>query len=343
VHYEATVPTVKDRVVQTALVLLLQPIFEADFNENSFGYRPGRSAHQAVDAIKKALLQGKHEVIDADLSAYFDTIPHAGLLRLVAGRVSDGAILGLIKRFLRAPIVEEKDGKRTVKPNRSGVPQGGSLSPLLANLYLNGLDHGVNNQRSLGATLVRYADDSAPRAKDDMMQMVLCVTAQLMRESKTPRDRLTGAGLKSPLAAVVKSHGRERRRKRPGIRPGQMSDREMNASEPLTTCRKRRDEVKTGGKLLTRDQHGRSLFRTVWPPARRWHDPVVWQLCGTWEPSAPMPTERSKQMTCEDRSREAARRDGSARSSDEVPDKGMERRGRAHEGWTVTSTGNGRN
>jgi hypothetical protein len=89
----------------------------------------------------------------------FDTIPHAGLLRLVAGRVSDGAILGLIKRFLRAPIVEEKDGKRTMPPNRSGVPQGGSLSPLLANLYLNGLDHGVNNRRSLGATLVRYADD----------------------------------------------------------------------------------------------------------------------------------------------------------------------------------------
>ncbi len=172
------IPTVKDRVVQTALVLLLQPIFEADFNENSFGYRPGRSAHQAVDAIKKALLQGKHEVIDADLSAYFDTIPHAGLLRLVAGRVSDGAILGLIKRFLRAPIVEEKDGKRTVKPNRSGVPQGGSLSPLLANLYLNGLDHGVNNQRSLGATLVRYADDMVllcfPRRGAEMHQRLKC-------------------------------------------------------------------------------------------------------------------------------------------------------------------------
>ena len=172
------IPTVKDRVVQTALVLLLQPIFEADFNENSFGYRPGRSAHQAVDAIKKALLQGKHEVIDADLNAYFDTIPHAGLLRLVAGRVSDGAILGLIKRFLRAPIVEEKDGKRTVKPNRSGVPQGGSLSPLLANLYLNGLDHGVNNQRSLGATLVRYADDMVllcfPRRGAEMHQRLKC-------------------------------------------------------------------------------------------------------------------------------------------------------------------------
>ena len=186
------IPTVKDRVVQTALVVLLQPIFEADFNEFSFGYRPGRSAHNAVDAIKRALLQGKHEVIDADLSAYFDTIPHAGLLRLVAGRVSDGAILGLIKRFLRAPIVEEKDGKRTVRPNRSGVPQGGSLSPLLANLYLNGLDHGVNNRRSLGATLVRYADDMVllcfPRRGAEMqrrLQVYLERRGLKLNEAKT--------------------------------------------------------------------------------------------------------------------------------------------------------------
>ena len=157
------IPVVMDRIVQTALVLLLQPIFEADFHELSFGYRPGRKAHQALDAIKRAMLQGTHEIIDADLSAYFDTIPHAGLLRLVMQRVSDGSILGLVKRFLRAPIVEEKDGKRTIRPNRSGVPQGGSLSPVLANLYLNGLDHAVNNQRSLGTTLVRYADDCERR------------------------------------------------------------------------------------------------------------------------------------------------------------------------------------
>ena len=200
-HYEATVPTVKDRVVQTALVLLLQPIFEADFNENSFGYRPGRSAHQAVDAIKKALLQGKHEVIDADLSAYFDTIPHAGLLRLVAGRVSDGAILGLIKCFLRAPIVEEKDGKRTVKPNRSGVPQGGSLSPLLANLYLNGLDHGVNNQRSLGATLVRYADDMVllcfPRRGAEMHQRLRVYLARRGLQLNEAKTRVLDANRES--------------------------------------------------------------------------------------------------------------------------------------------------
>lgn len=153
------IPTVKDRTVQTALVLLLQPIFEADFNENSFGYRPGRSAHQALDAICEALMEGKREVVDADISGYFDTIPHAELLNKVARRVSDGAILRLVKLFLKAPIVEEKDGKRSIHPNKSGTPQGGNLSPLLANIYLNDLDHKVNGNDELDAKLVRYADD----------------------------------------------------------------------------------------------------------------------------------------------------------------------------------------
>lgn len=153
------IPTVKDRVVQTALVLLLQPIFEADFNEYSFGYRPGRSAHQALDAICEAMMQGKREVVDADLSGYFDTIPHAELLNKVARRVSDGSILRLVKLFLKAPIVEEKNGKRSIHPNKSGTPQGGNLSPLLANIYLNDLDHKVNGNEGLEARLVRYADD----------------------------------------------------------------------------------------------------------------------------------------------------------------------------------------
>ena len=104
-------------------------------------------------------MAGRHEVIDADLSDYFGTIPHAGLLRLVVRRVSDGSILGLVKRFLKAPIVEETDGKRRISPNDRGTPQGGNLSPLMANLYLNSLDHGVNDQSELDAQLVRYADD----------------------------------------------------------------------------------------------------------------------------------------------------------------------------------------
>ncbi len=153
------IPTVKDRIVQMALLIVLQPIFEADFDDNSYGYRPGRNAHQALDAIRAALWKGKHEVIDADLSGYFDSIDHAGLLRLVARRVSDGSILRLVKLFLKTPIIEETDGKRHIRPNVRGTPQGGVISPLLANLYLNGLDHGVNGNPALGATLVRYADD----------------------------------------------------------------------------------------------------------------------------------------------------------------------------------------
>ena len=145
--------------MQMGLLLLLQPIFEADFHEDSYGYRPGRNAHQASEAIRTAIRRGKTEVIDADLSGYFDSIDHLGLMRLVARRVSDGSILGLVKRFLKAPIVEEKTGIRTIQPNEKGTPQGGVISPLLANLYLNSLDHGVNDDPKLEAKLVRYAGD----------------------------------------------------------------------------------------------------------------------------------------------------------------------------------------
>jgi group II intron reverse transcriptase/maturase len=154
------IPTVKDRVVQTALCLVLMPIFEADFHPRSYGYRPKRQAHQAIAEIQKAVQQGYVEIIDADLSKYFDTIPHRGLLRAVARRVSDGSVLRLVNSWLRAPVVEEgKDGKRRILPNRCGTPQGGVISPLLANLYLNPLDHGVNDTTAGRARMVRYADD----------------------------------------------------------------------------------------------------------------------------------------------------------------------------------------
>lgn len=152
------IPTVKDRVMQTAMNLVLMPIWEADFHPRSYGFRPKRRAQQAIAEIQKAVQQGYVEIIDADLSKYFDTIPHRGLMKLVARRVSDGSVLRLIKSWLRAPIVEvDKDGKRRVIPNRCGTPQGGVISPLLANLYLNALDHGVNDTGQ--ARMVRYADD----------------------------------------------------------------------------------------------------------------------------------------------------------------------------------------
>ena len=155
------IPTVKDRVVQAAVVLLIQPIFEADFHENSFAYRPKRHAQQAMGVIQKALLSGRREVVDADLSGYFDTIPHKELLQLVRGRVSDGSILRLIKGWLRAPIVERDpvSGAQSTRKNRCGTPQGGVISPLLANLYLDGLDKAVNRGSQMKAIMVRYADD----------------------------------------------------------------------------------------------------------------------------------------------------------------------------------------
>jgi group II intron reverse transcriptase/maturase len=155
------IPTVKDRVVQTAVAILLQPVWEADFHDHSYAYRPQRRTHQAMDKIKGAMLSGKTEVVDADLSSYFDTIPHRLLLRQVAKRVSDGSILRLIKAWLRAPVQEEDktNGKKRIMPNKCGTPQGGVISPLLANLYLNSLDHAVNETCELKPTMVRYADD----------------------------------------------------------------------------------------------------------------------------------------------------------------------------------------
>lgn len=154
------IPTVKDRVVQMAAMLVLMPIFEADFHPRSFGFRPKRNAHQAIEEIVSVLRRGRLEVVDADLSKYFDTIPQPELLRLVARRISDGSVLRLIKMWLRAPVQEEdQDGTRRIKPNISGTPQGGVISPLLANLYLNALDWAVNEQVQGQPVLVRYADD----------------------------------------------------------------------------------------------------------------------------------------------------------------------------------------
>lgn len=155
------IPNIRDRVVQMAAKLVLEPLFEADFDKDSFGFRPKRSAHQALDGIREALEQGMCWVIDADVTAYFDTIPHDRLMKAVAERVVDGPMLALVKAFLEAPIVDERDGGRP-KRNAQGTPQGGVISPLLANVYLNLLDRNYRRRvegGSLEGRLIRYADD----------------------------------------------------------------------------------------------------------------------------------------------------------------------------------------
>jgi len=161
------IPTIKDRVVQMAAVIVLEAIFEADLTEEQYAYRPQRSAHDAVREVHGLLNRGYTEVVDADLSSYFDTIPHHELMKSVARRVSDGAMLALIKSWLEMA-VEEDDGKgnkrqTTVnKDSGRGTPQGAPLSPLLANLYMRRFLLGWKQagwDRKLKARIVNYADD----------------------------------------------------------------------------------------------------------------------------------------------------------------------------------------
>jgi RNA-directed DNA polymerase len=160
------IPTVRDRVVQAAVLLILEPIFEADFEDCSYGFRPGRSAHQALQAMGQHLQAGYSAVYDADLAGYFDSIPHDKLIACVRMRVVDGAVIGLIRQWLNAPVVEppkDKGSPPTVKRNERGTPQGGVLSPLLANIYLHWFDRAFYRLEGpaqwANAKLVRYADD----------------------------------------------------------------------------------------------------------------------------------------------------------------------------------------
>lgn len=161
------IPTIRDRVAQMAVVLVVEPIFEADFLDCSYGFRPECSAHDALLEVRQNLQQGRCEIYDADLQSYFDTIPHDKLMRCVQRRISDGSVLKLIRMWLKAVIVESsKDAPKdppTATRSKQGTPQGGVISPLLANLYLHWFDKQFHRpdgpHRWANARLVRYADD----------------------------------------------------------------------------------------------------------------------------------------------------------------------------------------
>jgi RNA-directed DNA polymerase len=160
------IPTIRDRVAQTAAKLILEPIFEADLEPNAYGYRPNRSAQDAVEKVDELLHQGYTDIVDADLSKYFDTIPHSELMQCVARRIVDKHMLHLIKIWLKVPVEErdEKGNKRLTggKDNDRGTPQGGVISPLLANLYMNRMLKGwrqTGRAEQFRAQIVNYADD----------------------------------------------------------------------------------------------------------------------------------------------------------------------------------------
>lgn len=164
------IPTVRDRVVQAAVLLVVEPIFEAAFLDCSYGFRPNIQAHDALREVRKNIQAGSEEIYDADLQSYFDTIPHDKLMACVEKRIADRSVLKLIRMWLKAVVVEEGDNKRqTYKRLKQGTPQGGVISPLLANIFLHYFDRHIHQRtgafQAAGIRLIRYADDFLLLAK----------------------------------------------------------------------------------------------------------------------------------------------------------------------------------
>jgi retron-type reverse transcriptase len=361
------IPTLKDRVVQMALKLVLEPIFETGFYPSSYGFRPGRRAQDAITEIVRftGTTVNYEWVIEADIEACFDRIAHSQLLGEVRRRVEDRRVLALVRAFLKAGVMGETGGRqRTV----SETPQGGIASPLLANIALSALDrryaedwqemtsyasktHYLRSKGHATYRLVRYADDCVQRTlKEDRCRRryrrMRCCTRD---EGARPcglvalRGRPAGGGRKPPRGAPVKSRGAERRGK------GVLSARQVqitkaSASEPPMKCRKRIGDIRNRGRVIApggawREPADWSGGCPAWMVARAWSG----LLCGTLEPVAlfgrpasgavvacgwSSESENPKQQICEGESSCAGHRGGPFRSSDEGPVIGLERRGR---------------
>jgi RNA-directed DNA polymerase len=189
------IPTIRDRVVQTAAKIVLEPIFEADFEDSAYGYRPRRSAVDAVKETHRLICRGYTDVVDADLSKYFDTIPHSDLLKSVARRIVDRHVLWLLKLWLKAPVEErDGDGTRRVsggKSNTCGTPQGGVASPLLANIYMNRfLKHWRLSGRgeAFRAYIISYADDFVILSRGCAKEALMWTKAVMMKLGLTLND-----------------------------------------------------------------------------------------------------------------------------------------------------------
>ena len=203
------IPCIRDRVAQTSVLLVLEPIFKADLQPEQYAYRPERSAHDAVNRVHRLLNERHNEVVDCDLSNYFGEIPHVELLKSVARRVSDGRMLGLIKAWLETP-VEEDDGeggkRRTnrARRERKGTPQGSPISPVLSNLYMRRFILGwkaLGHAQRFRAEIVNYADDLCVLGKAPAAEM-LAVVERLMAGLKLPVNERKTRCLRCPEEPV---------------------------------------------------------------------------------------------------------------------------------------------